>query len=191
MPDTRAIITELLEKSGQSASWLSLQIGQKRGYLHDFFAKGSPADLSYEQKVKVAEVLGVDPRKLGVVPMAEQGPVVLAAFGFSDDAVRYEPGPDTPLRDLDHVMHLRMVSIALDQHERRVRPGSILVFDLNKSRQADIATGTIVYVTRANKSNLGTSGTIRPAKFMPRPAAPAFRARKATWWKPSAPSTAT
>lgn len=158
MDDIRRRIAERLKELGKSQSWLSHQLGRNRGYIYEYL-EGSPADLPYEVKIRVAELLEMSTRELGV---AEIGPATAhTRGGMAEDGAPYQPPSGHFLSKSQHIAYFRMQSHALDQHPERIRPGDLLAFDLNKVKTAEIESGAIVLVQLYDKHDLARSfGTV-------------------------------
>lgn len=152
MDKIRRRIIERLDEMHRSQSWLSGQIGKHRGYFHDYLEKGSPRDLAYEDKLKVARVLQVNAHEFGI----ETGHHAASqASGFTEpNADVYTPGNDDIIRPMDNIGYFKMRDNSLDQHERRIMPGDVLAFDLTKTKASEIEAGRIVVANLADKLNV-------------------------------------
>lgn len=146
----RATIRDALGKAGLSARELSQRLGRKHSYISDFLNKGSPVDLSYEDKLMVANVLDLNPEILGIKRIVEPPRIP----GLSEDAVAWSPPPGHYLRASPHLAYFRLKGRCLDQHPLRLMPGMLLAFDLNKSSVNDIPSGSIVIAQLYDKRNL-------------------------------------
>lgn len=154
--DVRQVIANRLRELGRSESWLSLELKKNRGYINEFMG-GSPRDLPYEIKLKVADLLSLKPQDLGISPIAPAA----APGGFGEDAEPYEPPRAHFLATTQHIAFFKMKTHALDQHEKRIKPGDILAVDLNRSRASEIPSGKVVVAQRYDKQDLTKShGTI-------------------------------
>lgn len=146
----RATIRDALGKAGLSARELSQRLGRKHSYISDFLNKGSPVDLSYEDKLMVANVLDLNPEILGIKRIVEPPRIP----GLSEDAVAWSLPPGHYLRASPHLAYFRLKGRCLDQHPLRLMPGMLLAFDLNKSSVNDIPSGSIVIAQLYDKRNL-------------------------------------
>lgn len=159
MNEIRQRIIERLNELGLTQSWLSTQLNRNLGYIHDYIG-GRPEDLPYEIKIKVAHLLKLPPRELGVEPIVPQAPKPFGG-GMCDDAVPYEPPTQHFLARSPHIAYFRMTTLALDQHPERIKPGHLLAFDLNTVHPDTIDTGRIVIAQLFDKKELTkTHGTV-------------------------------
>lgn len=160
MDEIRRRIAERLKELGLSQSWLSQQLGRNRGYVYEYLEDGSPHDLPYETKRKVAELLKLSTRDLGIAEITPS--YGHPSPGLAEDCEPYEPPTsDSYLARSPHIAFFRMTSRALDQHPQRIMPGDLLAFNLNKVRAEEITSGEIVVVQLYDKRDLTKShGTI-------------------------------
>jgi|GEM_PF-3394369 len=154
--DIRRRIKERIDATGVRVTTLSESLGKNRGYLTDFLG-GSPRELSYEIKLRLASLLNLDPRELGI---AEISHPPQAASGLRDDGVPYKASGDIPVPPL-HIALFEVRSRVLNQHPEQIEPGHILAMDINIVEPARIAPGRIVVVQVFDKHDLLVShGTI-------------------------------
>ena len=66
MDEIRKAIDAGTKKPGKSRDGLSSALGKRPGYVSDYFKKGSPRQLSVEQRIIAAEYLEIPPEDLGV-----------------------------------------------------------------------------------------------------------------------------
>lgn len=153
MDEIRRRIIARMKEEGTNPSRLSQQLGMNRAYLHQFL-KGDQKDLSYEMKVKLADILHMDLMELGAKPI---GKTRHTRGALEEDAQAYEPPPGHWLARAEHIAFFRMESNALDQHPERIKPGHLLAFDLNDTNAAKIPTGKIVLAQLYDKRDLTKS----------------------------------
>lgn len=148
----RRIEQRLLEMDLEHAV-VSVEIGKNRGYLHDYLRKGTPKHMPMETKLLLAERLKIAPTALGL------NTVMVQPSGLGEDATTYVPPRDFPL-PLNMAM-FRMKTRALDEHPKRIQPGTVLMVDLNLSDPMKIATGSIVVAQLYDRNEMTRShGTI-------------------------------
>lgn len=135
--DLRRRIEARLLELGLDAVVVSQELGFNRGYLWDYFRKGTPKTMPTETKIKLAERLKLQPAEIGVVGVL----IVPRGGGFSDDAEPYfSEGGDFPA----HIGLFKVKSRALDKHPGNVVPGRLAAFNLNRIDPGKIAPGTVV-----------------------------------------------
>lgn len=160
MDEIRERIEKRLVELGKSQSWLSVSLGRNRSYVFQYLYESRPRDIDDATKRKIAELLEMPERELGLTPYIQQPPVHLAP-GFEDDAEAYVPGPDSYLRSRPHIAYFRQKNRSLDQHPERLVPGKIVAFDINKTKPSEIPSGSIVVVQLYDRAVLTKShGTI-------------------------------
>ncbi len=154
--DTRDVIVKRLAYLGRDMKWLSQQIGMNDTYISQFVRKGSPMDLSMEQKLKVADVLDLPAEELGVegIVRAKKNSIV---SGLADDAVPYVPKHG--VIEL-HRARFRMVGNALEQHPLRIMDGDILTFDMSADAVNRLQSEQIVVAQLYSRSQLLEGRTI-------------------------------
>lgn len=161
MDEIRRRISKRLEEQGRSQSWLSLQLKKNRAYIYQYLNSGLPADLKFEDKLKIADLLQMDKRELGIAETVNVLEPALPAAGFSDDAAPYDASGQPFLVATPHFTYFEMKSRALDQMSSPILPGQILVFDINATDPTKIETGKIVVAQLYDKSDLTRShGTV-------------------------------
>ncbi len=155
--DTREVIVKRLVKLGKDLKWLSIEMGQNETYFSQFVRRGSPKDLTMEQKLKVADVLGIPDEALGVegIVRARKNSVTP---GLGDEAVPYSPahGIVTEL----HRAQFRMVGNALENHPLRIMDGDILTFDMTADAVNRLQSEQIVVAQLYSRSELLEGRTI-------------------------------
>lgn len=157
MDEIRKRLETRLTELGRSQSWLSTQLGKSRAYVFQYLHHGSPRSLSYEDRLKIAELLDMEPRDLGISPIAAAQP----GRGMAEDAEPYVPEAGSFLTKGAHFAYFRMKSNALDEHPKNIQPGKLLIFNINRSDVARIASGAIVVAQCLDKKDLAVShGTI-------------------------------
>lgn len=164
MDEIRARLSKRIaekHKPGEiSARALSLRLGKKDGYISDFL-RGDSDTLHYEDRVKLAKWLDMPMRDLGIGEIATVADTPAPPAGLREDATPFTPPDSHYLARSQHIAYFTMRTRALDQHPERIRPGTLLAFDLNKVRPSEIPSGTIVIVQLYDKRDLATShGTI-------------------------------
>lgn len=166
MDEIRRRIEKRLDELGKSHSWLSQELGRNRAYIHQYIKTGSPHDLPYELKLKVAELLHMTPRDLGIAPIEPGQSAVLAAG--REDAVPFVPKPGGILAASPTIGYFTMKSDVLDQAQPvAIQRGQILAFDLTRNTPAKIAAGKIVVVSLLDKRELARSHGVIVRVFMP------------------------
>lgn len=148
--ELRAFIEQRLLALNIDHAVVSVRLGMKRGYMSDYFRKGSPKFLPNDKKIKLAEIIDVHPRLLGVPESALVRPRVVA--GMAEDLVDYVPGPDSPIPPA-HIAIKRVVNRALDQHPKRLVPGKAVAFNLRQADPKHIEPGSVVWVQLARRSD--------------------------------------
>lgn len=158
--EIREHIQSALEEQGLSSDEVSRRIGRSRGYVRDFL-DGRTKRLPYEERLKIAKVLNIPLRDVGIGEVATVADTPAPDAGLREDATPFTPPQSHYLARSEHIAYFTMRTRALDQHPERIRPGTLLAFDLNKVRPSEIASGTIVIVQLYDKRDLATShGTI-------------------------------
>lgn len=103
----------------------------------------------------------MNPQQLGIAVTGIAAGPQPASGGFSEDAEAYVPPKGHYLSASPHRAIFRQKSRSLDQHPERIQPGHLLVFDLNRVRQADIPSGSVVVVNLLDKVDFARGhGTI-------------------------------
>jgi len=155
--DTRDVIVKRLVKLGKDLKWLSRELGQNETYFSQFVRRGSPRDLTMEQKLKVADVLEIPAEALGVegILRVKKNSVVR---GLSDEAVPYT-GSGSGVVEL-HRAKFTMMSDALENHPLRIMPGDILTFDMSAEAINNVQSEKIVVAQRYSKKELLDGRTI-------------------------------
>lgn len=122
-------------------------LGYGRGYLWDYFNKGSPRTLPTETKIALAKKLKWAPKELGV----STGFDIVAASGFADDAEPYlaDSGSLPP-----HIARFTVRARTLDRHAGNIVPGRIGEFNLNMVEPAEIPPGSVVIVQLYDRREL-------------------------------------
>lgn len=103
----RQIILREAAAHRKSLSWLSEQLGRNKSYMHQFLYRGSPQKLSEDVRLRLAELLDLDPAQLKAPsdlppPTAasrpSRGPEVRVALGrtVQDEGPTSSP-PDVPV----------------------------------------------------------------------------------------------
>lgn len=166
MNEIRRRIKERLEDLNKSQSWLSQKLGRNRAYVYQYLEEGSPRELAYEDRLRVAELLDMPLTYLGIATVT-QGTKANAPAGLREDAVPFDPPRAHFLSRSPNLAYFRMKSRALDQHPERILPGQILAFDLNRTKIAEIAVGKIVIAELYDKRDLTKSHGTIVREFIP------------------------
>jgi len=147
--------------TGVSKRALSLKLQRAATYMHDYLEKGSPEDLDLETKLKVAEILGMPSHDLGISSALMPALTGPKSGGMAEDAEPYQPPKGSFLSNSPHIAFFRQKSYSLDQHEKRILPGDLLVFNLNHVEPDSIPSGSIVVVNLFDKIDFAKGhGTI-------------------------------
>lgn len=147
----RAAIQARIRELGMTESDVSRRLGKNRAYINQYL--NGRQQLPYEERVSLARILRMSAESVGISNLPDAPP--RQRLGFGEDAEPYVPPAGhflaTPAK---HFWMLRQKSMSLDQHPERIRPGDVLIFDLNDSDPARIATGKIVAVQLCKRENL-------------------------------------
>ena len=166
MDEIRRRIEKRLEELGKSQSWLSQALDHNRAYIHQYIKTGSPRDLPYDVKLKVAELLQMSPRDLGIASIESRHGA--PPRGMREDAEPFVPKPGGMLAHSPTIGYFTMRSAALDQAQPTpIRPGQILAFDLNRNDPTKIPSGKIVVVSLLDKRELARTHGVLIRIFMP------------------------
>ena len=157
MDEIRQRVADRIESLGLNPRQVSLKLKKHAGYMHEWL-NGKQQTLPHEIKVALSDVLQMSPRDLGTAIVVDRP---APSSGFADDAAPYEPPAGSLLVRQPHIMYVRMKTRALDQHERRIMPGQVLCFDINKSQTARMPTGAIVIAQKLSRRDfLISDGTL-------------------------------
>lgn len=160
MDEIRRSIEAAIKAKGLSESEVSRRLGKNRAYINQFL-DGTQQRLPLEIKVHLADILGMSPQQLGIAVAAVAGGQQPNAGGFAEDAEAYIPPKGHYLAATQHRAIFRQKSRSLDQHPERILPGHLLVFDLNRVKQSEIPSGSVVVVSLYDNHDLARShGTI-------------------------------
>lgn len=156
----RRRIEDRLNELGLEAVQVSQELGFNRGYLHDYFRKGTPKVMPAETKVKLAQRLRISPADLGVSGFT---PTVRPS-GFFDDVKPYTVDrADFP----PHIVLFEIQSRALDNHPHSIIPGRLAAININKTDPAQIPVGAIVIAQLCDRSDLTKSHGTVMRQFLP------------------------
>lgn len=146
-----------IAERGISMASLSRALHQHSGYVFEWLS-GKQAAMPYENRLEMARLLDLEPKDVGVANMVERAS---QPKGLAEDAEPYTPPDGHYLARSPHIAYFRMKSVALDQHPRRILPGALLVFDLNRSNPADVPPMAIVVAQLYDRRELTRSfGTV-------------------------------
>lgn len=151
MSDIRRNIAARLQEVGSNPSRLALQLGKSRAYIHQYL-KGEQKDLPYEMRLKIMDLLDMEPDQLDLRPIA--APAAQVRGPFDEDAEPYVPPREHWLARSPRIGYFRMKTTALDQHPERIMPGHLLAFDLATIKVASIPSGRIVVAQLFDKHDL-------------------------------------
>ncbi len=151
--DIREIIPQRLQKSGRTMKWLSLQLGQNETYIQQFLKRGAPHDLSLEQKIKVADLLDLDPSDLGVEwEVRKRG----NSTGFGEEAVPYVLPDKSFIAPNPSQLSYQVTTDALENHRLRILPGDVLIFDTSVDAIDRLRSEQIVIAEKTNRLESST-----------------------------------
>jgi hypothetical protein len=160
--DIRRLIKARIEELGLAPRAISEKIGRGHSFLSDYFgSEENPPNpqrmLKYEDRMALADVLGVPPELFGVAAI---GDPLKKPTGFSDDVSPFEHHPDIPPPPA-HIMMWEITTNVLDQHPEKLTPGMVMAININMADPARIESGAIVIVQCFDRRELTrTQGTI-------------------------------
>jgi len=156
----RRRIEERLNELGLEAVQVSQELGFNRGYLHDYFRKGTPKIMPAETKIKLARRLRISPTDLGVSGFV---PIVRSS-SFLDDVKPYiVDRADFP----PHIALFEIQSRALDRHPNNIVPGRLAAINISKTDPARIPVGAIVIAQLCDRTELTKSHGTVMRQFLP------------------------
>jgi len=151
MDEIRDKIREALKKEGRSELWLSNALEMNDAYINQYLI-GKQKRLPYEIRIKIAELLHMELKELGIAGRAR--PVPRPQGGLWEDAEPYVPPAGGLLAVVPHIAYFRVTSNALDQHPERIVPGRLVAFDLNRVDPDSIPSGSIVVAQCYDRAEL-------------------------------------
>lgn len=140
-----------LAELGRSQRWLSEQLGRNYAYINQYIEHGTPRDLPYETKLKIAELLTMPLVDLGIAHHIERPQPSLDTH---EDAEVFVPPASHFLARAPHLAYYRMLSPVLDQHPERILPSQILAVNATKTKTTEFEPDTVVVAFLFDKRDL-------------------------------------
>jgi SOS-response transcriptional repressor LexA len=156
----RLKVLKLLKERGSDLRKASLAMGRNAAYVHQYIYRRSPKVLGEDDRVALAEHLGVDQDELRHEPPARQarGPRQgrsAAAGGFSAIAeidVRASAGPGAILEGLAETKDTWHFPEAVIRHELRARPRDLRIITLHgDSLEPELSSGDRIMIDTSQR----------------------------------------
>lgn len=157
------VIKECIDRVGANMSQLSKALGHNASYLQQHFTRNSPRELRYEDRVKLAQMLGIPVDEVGGFGLSRVfNRIELPSVPGLDegDAAPYDPPQSAPIVIHEGQGLFIMKSKALDEHSPPIWPGDILICSLKPEHVNTVTTGKVVVAQLYDRGELLKATTI-------------------------------